>query len=138
MEEKKMKLCKHCRTEIDAKAKVCPQCGKKQGAPGCLIVLLVVVIIAVLAVVFGPSKEEQQDLDAPKITLEEYNQIEPGMTYDQVVKIIGSEGTPSSEVEVVGVNSKLYTWEGVGDLGANANVTFVDGKVTIKAQFGLE
>ena len=35
MEEKKeTKVCKHCQSEIPAKAKVCPNCRKKQGGVG--------------------------------------------------------------------------------------------------------
>ena len=33
------------------------------------------------------------------ITLEEYNTIETGMTYEQVAEIVGSKGTISSQVE---------------------------------------
>ena len=31
MKEKKTKVCKYCKSEIDAKAKICPNCRKKQG-----------------------------------------------------------------------------------------------------------
>lgn len=57
MEEKKMKTCRHCRSEIDAKAKVCPHCGKKQGAPGCLIILLVIVVLAVIGGAIGGGSD---------------------------------------------------------------------------------
>ncbi len=44
--EKTTKQCRFCRTEIDAKAKVCPNCHKKQrrGA-GCLTVLIIAALI---------------------------------------------------------------------------------------------
>lgn len=44
-----MKKCKHCQTEIDEKAKVCPTCKKKQGMPVWLIVILVIVGIALIS-----------------------------------------------------------------------------------------
>ena len=48
MEEKKeTKICKHCQSEIPAKAKVCPNCRKKQGGMGCLGVILLVVGILI-------------------------------------------------------------------------------------------
>lgn len=31
MSKEKTKVCKYCKEEIDAKAKVCPHCQKKQG-----------------------------------------------------------------------------------------------------------
>ena len=39
------KLCKHCQTEIPKKAKVCPNCRKKQGGIGKWILIAVVLIV---------------------------------------------------------------------------------------------
>ena len=76
-----------------------------------------------------------------KISLDEFNQIKNGMTYDEVVSIIGSKGELLSESDL-GIGSEYVTtmwmWEGKGSIGANANVMFQDGKVVNKAQFGLE
>ena len=48
-----MKQCKHCRQMIDARAKVCPYCRKKQSSSGCLVLLLVGGgIIALLVLLF--------------------------------------------------------------------------------------
>lgn len=53
MEEKKeTKICKHCQSEIQAKAKVCPNCRKKQGGMGCLGVILLVVGILIFLFAF--------------------------------------------------------------------------------------
>lgn len=41
------KLCKHCQTEIPKKAKVCPNCRKKQGGIGMWIVIAVVAILLI-------------------------------------------------------------------------------------------
>ncbi len=38
------KLCKHCQTEIPKKAKVCPNCRKKQGGKLKWIIIAIVVI----------------------------------------------------------------------------------------------
>ena len=40
------KKCKYCQSEIDKKAKICPNCRKKQGMPKWLIAIIVVVVIA--------------------------------------------------------------------------------------------
>lgn len=75
------------------------------------------------------------------ISLEEFNAIKTGMTYQEVFDIVGSRGEVLSEVDL-GLGDEyytaMYTWDGEGSLGANANVTFQGGKVTSKAQFGLE
>ena len=76
-----------------------------------------------------------------KISLEEFNQIETGMSYEEVVEIVGGEGTVLSESDITGdgqYKTTIYSWDGNGMLGANANVTFQGGKVISKAQFGLE
>lgn len=57
--EKETKLCKHCQTEIPKKAKVCPNCRKKQGG---IVKWIVIVIVAIflLGVIFGGDTEESQ------------------------------------------------------------------------------
>lgn len=44
-ENGKTKQCKYCKQEIDAKAKICPHCRKKQTPSGCLIAVIAVVVI---------------------------------------------------------------------------------------------
>lgn len=41
-----MKKCKHCQSEIDDKAKICPNCNKKQGSAGKTVLIVVGVIVA--------------------------------------------------------------------------------------------
>ncbi len=41
-----MKKCKHCQSEIDDKAKICPNCKKKQGSVGKTVLIVVGVIVA--------------------------------------------------------------------------------------------
>lgn len=51
------KLCKYCKTEIPKKAKVCPNCRKKQGGKLKWIAIVIVVIIIIAAVTGGGSDE---------------------------------------------------------------------------------
>lgn len=60
------------------------------------------------------------------------------MSYEDVKKIIGSDGILSSSVSSNGYTIELYTWYGNGLAGSNANVTFENGSVNGKAQFGLQ
>ena len=53
-EEKETKVCKYCKSEIPKKAKVCPNCRKKQGGIGKWIVIAVIVIIVIAAISGGP------------------------------------------------------------------------------------
>lgn len=56
------KVCKHCKSEIPAGAKICPQCRKKQGSIGkWIVVALVVVIIGAVASSGGNSDDSSGD-----------------------------------------------------------------------------
>lgn len=75
----------------------------------------------------------------PTINKKEFNKIKTGMTYDQVKEIIGSDGEVKSEVGGKGEKDHtiVYVWKGVGAIGANATMTFQNGVLQAKAQFGL-
>lgn len=65
-----MKKCKHCQTEIDAKAKICPNCHKKQGKPILLIIILVIIGIALVSSIAG-GKSSSNDNATGKTTTDE-------------------------------------------------------------------
>jgi len=99
----------------------------------CIAVVLVLSLVLILTACGG---------DSGKMTLEKYNKIENGMTYDQVKEIVGSDGEQLSEV---GEKSSefytvMYSWAGSGSLGANANFTFQGNPAVLiaKAQIGLK
>lgn len=77
------------------------------------------------------------DENSMKITLDEFNQIKTGMTYEEVSEIVGSYGVEMAHSEVAGYETIIIGWDGIGDLGCNANVTFSLGRVYAKGQFGL-
>lgn len=73
----------------------------------------------------------------------EYDQISTGMSYKQVVAIIGAEGTELARSGMQGVPGVMpnmtfttYAWQNAD--GSNMNAVFVNGEVTTKAQFGLQ
>lgn len=70
-----------------------------------------------------------------KITMDLYNKIENGMTYDKVKSILG-EGELSSETQIMDSNSKTYSY--INKDGANANFTFTGDSMSMKAQFNLK
>lgn len=61
MEKKETKLCKYCQTEIPRKAKVCPNCKRKQGSIGCLGVVLLVLGVFILIGSFGSSMSKDKN-----------------------------------------------------------------------------
>ena len=50
------KLCRHCRSEMDVKATVCPNCHKSQRrGKGCIIALIIAVIFIGIPLIFMVS-----------------------------------------------------------------------------------
>lgn len=84
--------------------------------------------------VTNKAQADLQSMDA-KVTLDKYNKIKNGMTYDQAKTILG-EGQLTSETEIMGTKDQIYDW--INFDGANMNVTFENGKVDSKAQFELK
>lgn len=72
-----------------------------------------------------------------KVTMENYTRLTTGMSYAQVVEILGAPGTELSRSSLGGITTVMYQWEGTGSLGANMNAMFQDDKLISKAQFGL-
>ena len=68
-------------------------------------------------------------------TLAKFNRIEDGMTYEQVKAIMGVGGEHVSHVGVAGTTADVVAWKNQD--GSNMLVTFSNGRVAGKAQFGL-
>jgi len=66
------------------------------------------------------------------ITLEQFNSIESGMSYDEVAGILGSSGELAHEAGV----TRVYHWTNSSS-SALVTVIFVDGSVDTTAQVGL-
>lgn len=146
--------CPECGKEISKDATNCPNCGhpikvqKPKKKHGCLIAVLSVVIFFgiigfVMMGAIGQNDAIQKSVSGVSdsseyITMEEYNKIETGMSYDEVKEIVGSSGEVSSQVETNGIKMVIITWYGNGVAGSNANVTFTNDGVTAKAQVGLK
>ena len=147
-----LKICRECGAEVSSKG-ISPKCGKDQR--NFFIkhkVVTFILILAVLGAIVGASGSENKsnstvssttsgvttEQKQDRLNLEKFNKIETGMSYQDVVNIIGEEGTVLSESEIGNIKSTIYSWYGEGSIGANANVTFQNGKVVSKAQVGLK
>lgn len=136
----KLVTCKDCGAQISKSAKVCPQCGAKRKPSGWRVffgIILLFVGISIFVGAIGGNSSSVENTEQG-ITAEKFNRIESGMTYDEVVNIVGSDGELLSQADVGGdeYKTEMYVWYGVVP-GSNANVTFQGGKVVAKAQFGL-
>lgn len=137
-----MKKCKECGSEISSSAKVCPKCGKKSKHTGIRVLagILIIFIGICCAISMNQNNTTQTGSgivqEQTKVTLEKFNKIETGMTYQQVVNIIGEEGTLSTESSYGNQSMKVYYWYASNKI-ANATVSFMNDKVTAKSQVGL-
>lgn len=79
-------------------------------------------------------------IDDNLITLDEYNKLEVGMSRTEVYDIVGSFGTKTSETGQIGddYHIEMYEYEGYGELGANAQLMFVNGVLDTMSQYGLD
>lgn len=85
------KQCKHCMTEIPKKAKVCPNCKRKQGGKG-KVVLIVLVVLFIIGI-FGSDAEENNSNSSSssqivkeKNTTLEKEEITPDVSEPEVKK----------------------------------------------------
>ena len=136
-----MKKCKYCQSDIDSKAKFCLKCGKKQShTPVWMRILGIFIIIIGVVYLFGRDEESAEPKEEEKgcyATLEKFNEIQHGMTYEEVVNIIGCDGTLSSDVGAGSYNIKMYYWYAENNV-SNMVLSFDNGKLSGKNQIGLD
>jgi hypothetical protein len=90
-----------------------------------------------------PKKKEKKEAsnDSKTINYEEFQQIQNGMSYEEVVEIIGgAEGELNQESGTKGDQFYMatYGWDGEDGWGDNAVITFDGNGVTSKTQLGLD
>lgn len=87
-----------------------------------------------------PEPTAEPPTEAPAaagVTMEQYEQVKEGMTYHEVVAILGKPSRDLSPSEVMGVKTVIYEWDGA-TFGSNMTGIFKDGKLMSKEQFGLK
>lgn len=70
-----------------------------------------------------------------KISLEDYNKINNGMSYENVKEVIG-EGQLTTESSIMGSSSAIYSY--INPDGSNAYFTFDNNMLKIKTQYNLK
>lgn len=72
------------------------------------------------------------------VTMELYQKIKNGMTYNEVVNLIGADGKPVVSVGDGEYKTECYEWSGDSGDYSSVDVTFQGGVVAGKLQIGLE
>lgn len=70
------------------------------------------------------------------LTLEKFNQLQNGMKYEEVVKVLGAEGVETSNYSSGSFKTTTYKWE--GENYARITATFRNGELTTKMQSNLK
>lgn len=120
--KKTTKICKYCKTEIPADAKVCPQCRRNQGGHGCLIVIGAIVAIGVAATAIsgGGSSEKKANTETETTVVAETE----AMTESELSSDASSEETTIGETTIAeteartvasGVSAVMGLWDDSGE-----------------------
>jgi hypothetical protein len=118
------------------------------------VVVALVVLVAVVALLIIPSSNSNSAPPAvttnpplasnqggaahpgPGVTLGEFNQVTPGMSYAQVSQILRSPGSLASDTTAFGVHDQTFIWNGATP-GSNGIIGFQNGKVVTAVPVGL-
>jgi hypothetical protein len=71
----------------------------------------------------------------PIVTQAQYDRIRDGMSYEQVLDVIGTDGQELSRSNMAGYSTVVYSWTNPN--GSNMNAMFQNDRLINKAQFGL-
>jgi hypothetical protein len=81
----------------------------------------------------SPPKDQR-----PQVTLSQYNQLKEGMSYSEVVKILGREGKLAHEKQTVRDTFKSYGWKFESARLTYIDITFKNDQLLSKMQYGVE
>lgn len=144
--KKKAEICPHCKTSVrqikDTSTRDIDS-GNKTGEWAKIIGGLICILFVIAMINGGSIGSGGSFISQPTVSLREYQQIANGMSYSDVIQIIGAPGTESSRNHMDGVPGVMlsidtvsYDW--INSDGSNMNAMFQNGSLVQKAQFGLK
>lgn len=150
----KLIQCKNCGKIYPSMLKCCPECFAAKPKQPAKIVIGIILVLVGISLLYSamimwndndsgntsPSSDySSTESNKNLVTYENFEKIENGMTYEQVVEIFGVDGKVLSEVDIGDEEYKTTMYYWYDDTGiANCNVTFQGGVVVAKAQVGLQ
>lgn len=104
-----------------------------------LAIVLTIMVITLIGFNTMRSADEMMDQQQQHITLEQFNQIEEGMTYEEVKKILATSGELQSESGDMDSESSVLIYTFIGKAEDSRAVVMLRGdKVISKSHIGLE
>jgi len=73
----------------------------------------------------------------PVITQSQYAQLQSGMSYRQVVNVLGVSGEELSRNQIAGYENVMYQWMNPGLFSGGMNAMFQNDCLIQKSQYGL-
>ena len=104
MNNTETKQCKKCKELINKKAKKCPHCGAKQGAPIWLIVIIVIIVIGIIA----NAGNNSDDSSNKSLNSNQSNQVQETIEYIKVSKDDLDEALKSNAAAAKDTYNKKY------------------------------
>ena len=92
--------------------------------------------IPTLTLLFA-SAANAQPFTSCAVSAAQFAQLHVGMTYAEVIAVIGCEGDVMVDQSAGQPSTMTYGWQGHGIPGANINAMFQDGRLVMKRQFGI-
>lgn len=141
-----MKKCKHCQSEIDKKARICPNCKKRQRGLIATIIMFfgILMLIGGVASLLGESdlqSEIQKQQQEKYSFVEEAKIIEEGNEYFKMKYIVGTiKNTTNKKTSYVQIVFNLYDKDGnvIGSSMDNINHIEPDGTWKFKALITID
>lgn len=136
---KETKLCKHCQAEIPKKAKVCPNCKRKQGGIVKWIVIAVVVLVIIGAAAGGKDDNEPKkggDTSTNAESNSNSNVAKPASTESEIVEETNKE-TTFKKGEIAELNNVQVTLTDYKESTGSEYNKPADGKVFLLAEFEI-
>lgn len=138
-EKSTTKICKYCQTEIPYRAKVCPQCRKKQGGVLKWVIIGFVVICIIGAAAGGKDDNEPKKVGESNISAESNNNSnnEKTANTEPVITEETNKEATFEKGEVAELNNVQVTLtDFVESYGSEYNKP-ADGKVFLLAEFEI-
>lgn len=70
------KVCKYCQSEIPKKAKICPNCHKKQGGKLKFVIIALVAIVIIVSIASGGGSDSPSDSNPKKVNQSDFSNNE--------------------------------------------------------------
>ena len=126
------KVCKHCQSEIPKKAKICPNCRKKQGGKLKFAIIALIAIVIIVSIVNGGGSDSPSDSNPKKVNQSDSSGNEKNNeTNDEEKAFVVGDIVETSDLKITFVSAEKYKSD-------NEFIKPKEGNVYYKMEFEFE